>query len=43
MKAKEIFGRGMDLSIASFFICMGGLLMSLAFGKKEEEVPAETK
>lgn len=43
MKAKEIFSRGMDLSLASLFICAGGFLMSLAFGKKEEKVPAETK
>lgn len=43
MKAKEIFSRGMDLSVASFFICIGGYLMSLAFGKEEEKVPAETK
>ena len=43
MKAKKFFSKGMDLSLASLFICVGGFLMSLAFGKKEEKVPAETK
>ena len=43
MKAKEIFSKGIDLSMASLFICTGGFLISLVFGKKEEGPTAETK